>query len=64
MPGTFNAATGFPIVLLVFFIIPAIWIIGVIRIGSHPRRLGLWTLPFLLLYAGLVVAVRVFGWLA
>lgn len=64
MPGTFNAATGVPIVLVVFFVVPAIWITGVIKIGSDCRRLTTWTVPFVLLYVALVIAVRVFGWMA
>ena len=54
MLGTFNGATGFPLVLLIFFVIPAIWIAGVIFIGSRPRRLAFWTIPFVAFYGWLI----------
>ena len=60
MPATPNAAGGFPLVFLVFFLLPAAWIAGIIYIGSTSlRRLAFWTLPFVLFYVGLILAVTV-----
>jgi hypothetical protein len=42
-------------IALVFFVIPAIWIGGVIRIGTKAPRLALWTLPFVFLYTALML---------
>jgi len=50
--GTFNGAEAFVWIAFFFLIIPALWIAGIIYIGSRPRRLAIWTALFVLFYLG------------
>jgi hypothetical protein len=56
-----SEAIGLPGIALFFFVVPGIWVVGVILLGSKPKRLALWTLPFLLLYAAPIIAANVLG---
>ena len=57
----FNGANGLPIIVCIFFIIPILWVSGIIRIGSRPGPLLIWTLFFGLFYGVLIASSNTTG---